>query len=116
MRTLDFSGPKGKARFDTLYGGFVNSPRGFDKKETRVANKILDKLEAVAKPITGVGKDARVQYELDESAPGRVTLEDAEFELVVKALDENRWIGQGIRLYGDLSEWLESIVEAPREK
>ncbi len=113
MRRLDFTGPEAKERFDILYSGLVETPRGLEAPtETRVIGKILDKLEAVGQSYQAT-KEGPVTYVLS-SGGGIVDLEDAEFALMAECLKAVKWLSRGARKATDAVDWFLQAKEPPK--
>lgn len=122
MRRLSFGTEKvDRDRFDVIYGGFVINPEGFDKKEGRVASRVMRKFEEIGKPIGGtVDENKRVKFELGDDG-GDVLLEEAEITLLKEKLEKVRFVGDTVHKQTDALDWLDEIKEeklpkAPKEE
>lgn len=107
MRKLIFAADeKSEARFEILYEGALNTPRGYKApKETRLIGKVLDKLEAFGTPFKD---NNRASYKFLFSKAGDLLLEDEEYNLLKEALDEIKWTGTISRKAADALEFLEA--------
>lgn len=83
-----------------LYEGLLTSKT--HGVETRVLSKILTKIEDI-----GVQKEKSLLYTLAEA--GEVKLEDSEFDLLKRLLDNVEWNGTGAKLAGAMLLWLDNV-------
>lgn len=110
MRVLNFPDVK---TYEIMYEGLVS--QGTKGAETRTLSKVLTKFEdvGVKKTDPQSGKESLLYTQAD-STP--IELEDAEYELVKKLLNEVEWSGIGARTAGQMLDWLESIVASRPQK
>ena len=87
--------------YRALYDGILNTPRGFKGSETRVVEKLLDKIEAI-------GKQAEVNgipsYEMNGG--GVLELTPMESKLAYEALDAVPWSGRFVRIANKIKDLL----------
>lgn len=98
-----------KELYEILYDTLTNTPRGFEKSEARVYGKVLTKLEGIGHSVERSPK--LKSFDLNDSG-GQVGLEDAEYLLMLEALNVVQWQARYVRKADSLFEWLFS---APKE-
>lgn len=117
MKRLDFTKDGGAEYYSMIYDGIVNSPRPYKAPvETRVIGKVLDKLEALGKPVQLA--DNITSFKLTDGG-GLVTLEDEEFRIAGEALHMTQWNARGARSATKAAEWFDSaptITASTEEK
>lgn len=96
-------------RFQMLYDGLTNTPRGFNAAgEGRVFAAILDKFEAVGVPKTL--PNGLTTYVFN-GVGGTVELNDAEYALAKAALDEVKWLAPSVRKAVAVLDWFAGAGE-----
>lgn len=99
MRNLNFN--KEDVQYDVCYGAMITA--SYVGTETRIANRVLEKLEKVGQ------QNADGIYELVSDA--EVKLEEADFALMKRTVESTRWIGRAVRNAVRTMDWLEAIKE-----
>jgi hypothetical protein len=98
-----------KELYEILYDTITNTPRGFEKSEARVFGRVLSKLESIGHSIERTPKTK--SFDLNDDG-GIVSLEDAEYSLMMDALNSVQWNAKYVRKADSLYTWLDS---APKE-
>jgi hypothetical protein len=94
MRYLYFDGEKATQIYEVLYDGLLNTTRGLEApSETRVMSRILDKMESI-----GLSTERGGIKTFTLACESRVTLEDAEYQLMGEALKAVRWSSKAARI------------------
>ena len=96
MRILQFNNIK---RYEFFYEGLLATPS--KGAEARAISRILTKLEEIGVPKS----EKSLLYTLAQD--GIVKLEESQFELAKRKLNEVEWNGPAVREAGKLLEWLE---------
>lgn len=103
-----------KENYEMLYDGIINSPRGYEgPAENRTIGRVLDKLEAIGKPARRNNQDV---FDLGENLLGVISLEDAEFDLVMATMKAIRWTGAFSRKATAMFDWLNAAPSEQRKK
>lgn len=107
MKVLKFL-PEHTIRYALLYEGLVSGP-AYAGAQRRVMAKVLGKFEQIGhlNPEPKNPSDAYL-YSLNDEG-GTVRLEDIEFDLVYKTLDEVRWVPIHIRRAEEMMLWLDEV-------
>ena len=92
--------------YEVFYECLLLNTEGYKGPELRIANKVLDKFEAIGK--IKDGKDGERGLWTLESPLAEVSLEDAEFILLKKAFNSVSWSGRGLRKVAKAYDLLET--------
>jgi hypothetical protein len=109
MRSLVFEGTEeGSNRWDILYGAMLVAPDGFSHHTRRVARRIIEKLEHLARPVEDPDPKVLAKFEFDkDSGPRELSLEEAEFKLLRETVDKIPWTRHAIVLADKTIEWMD---------
>lgn len=121
MRKLDFSIGRASDYFEIIYDGLLQTPRGFAApSETRIIGAVQDKLEAIANAIdVGEGGRSLATYRLNEVealSNGMIYFEDAEYNLILAALKEVKWLTAAARKATAAMDWFEEAEKVDKVK
>jgi hypothetical protein len=108
MRILNFTA-NDEEKYNLIYEGFVMSGRPMKGPDLRVCAKVFDKLETIGKYSENEKDKNRGIHVLGK--PGKVALEEVEYNLLKSALDEVAWNTLGARKAAPIMDWLVNIPE-----
>lgn len=107
MRSLAFAGKEGQERWDILYGAMLVNPEGYAREARRVARRVLEKLESIAKPVAD--QNVLAKFEFDPAEPQELKFEEGEFTLLKDTVDKIPWTRSSVVLADKVMDWLETI-------
>lgn len=104
MRTLKF---EDKAFFEIIHESFFTNRDGYNIQDSRYVAKTLDKMEEVGQ----VSEELRgiKLYTVKEGTTPEIDVDDAEFAIIRRNIEQGKWTGAVTRTIVKLVDWLDSL-------
>ena len=106
--TFDSTDQNSIDHYEIMLAGLNGTMRGLDRAEARVMSRVLDKFEALGKPV-----DTPNGATIALTKSGTVELEDAEYKFVTECFDSTRWKTGVARRVTKAMDWFEAAPAHP---